>query len=129
SILGPYSNQGTCAGVPTSDRSPAGGPPGPLGSGVPGLCISYPALIRHAFYPALHQNTNQHLQGCYTDGRADIHPNQCVGTPAITMLNPDGTLNTTNIPDPFDGYVLTPVAGGCITVTCLTDTNQFSQME
>jgi cytochrome c peroxidase len=129
SILGPYSNQGTCAGVPTADRSPAGGPPGPLGSGVPGLCISYPALIRHAFYPALHQNTSQHLKGCYTDGRADIHPNQCVGTPAITMLNPDGTLNTTNTADPFDGYVLTPAAGGCTTVTCLTDTNQFSQME
>ena len=52
SILGPYSNQNGsgCAALPTADRSPEGGPPTALGAGVPGLCITYRALIRHAFY-------------------------------------------------------------------------------
>src|SRR4029453_3364394 len=83
SILGPYSNQGgsDCAGLPAGDRSASysNAPVNVLNSGKPGLCISYPALIRHAFYPALHQNVGQvrHFIGCYTDGRADIHPNQC----------------------------------------------------
>jgi cytochrome c peroxidase len=127
SILGPYSNQGgsACASLPAADRSPQGGPATSLGVGVPGLCITYAALIRHGFYPALHQNTAAHLNGCYTDGRPDIHSNQCVGTPAITLLNPDGTLNTTNTADPFDGYVLTIAANAA----SATDTNQFTQME
>src|SRR5207253_250348 len=58
SILGRYSNQNgsACGTLPTADRSPAGGPPTALGTGVPGLCISYPALIRHAFYSALYSN-------------------------------------------------------------------------
>src|SRR5437762_1357785 len=75
SILGRYSNQGgsACAGLPAADRSGNGTA---TAANKPGLCISYPALIRHAFYPALHSNTGQHLNGCYTDGRADIHPNQ-----------------------------------------------------
>jgi cytochrome c peroxidase len=125
SILGPYSNQGgsACGALPAADRSGA-----PSGTGVPGLCISYAGLIRHAFYPALWQNTASHLNGCYTDARADIHPNQCAGTAAIPILdNPftAPTLNTTNTADPFDGYVLT-LAGGAASPT---DTNQFTQME
>jgi cytochrome c peroxidase len=110
-VLGPYSNQGgsLCAGLPASDRSPAGGTPTTLGAGVPGLCISYPALIRSAFYPALHNNANRHLNGCYTDGRPDIHPNQCAA----------------GINDPFDGYVLSIANGAAVA----TDTNQFTQME
>jgi cytochrome c peroxidase len=126
SIIGPYSNQNgsACASLPAADRSPQGGPATTLGTDVPGLCITYAALVRHGFYPALHQNTSQHLVGCYTDG-SSIHPNQCAGTPAITILNPDGTLNNTNTADPFDGYVLT-VAGG---PSVATDTNSFTQME
>jgi cytochrome c peroxidase len=127
SILGRYSNQGgsACAALPAAERSPAGGPPTALGAGVPGLCISYPALIQHAFYPALHSNTAQHLNGCYTDGRADIHPNQCAaGTVAIPVLSGGAVVNSAA--DPFDNYVLQgPVAGAALA----TDTNQFSQME
>jgi cytochrome c peroxidase len=134
SILGRYSNQNgsACAGLLAADRSPAGGPPTVLGAGVPGLCISYPALIRHAFYPALYQNTSQHLNGCYTDGRADIHPNQCGTTyngityPAatISVLDPDGVIRAHNN-DPFDDFVLNIASGPAIAA----DTNQFSQME
>ena len=133
SILGRYSNQGgsACAALPAADRSPQGGPATALGAGVPGLCITYAALIRHAFYPALHGNTAVHLNGCYTDGRADIHPNQCAaGSVAIPVLasNPDGTGGhvVNSAADPFDNFVLQgPVAGAAPT----TDTNQFSQME
>jgi len=131
SILGRYSNQGgsACAALPISDLSPAGTvvrPP--LASGKPGLCISYAGLIRHAFYPALHSNTTQHFNGCYTDGRPDIHPNQC-GTgiyPAasIQVLDSNGTVNAHNN-DPFDQYVLNLAAGAA----SATDTNQFSHME
>jgi cytochrome c peroxidase len=127
SILGRYSNQGgsACAALPATDRSPAGGPPTATGLGVPGLCISYPALIRHAFYPALHSNITQHLNGCYTDGRADIHPNQCAaGSVAIPVLSGGAVVNSSA--DPFDNYVLQgPVAGAAVA----TDSNQFTQME
>jgi cytochrome c peroxidase len=124
SILGPYSNQNgsRCASLPAGDRSPAA-----LGAGVPGLCITYNALIRHAFYSALWQNTLSHLDGCYTDGRPDLHPNQCGnGSPAasIETLDPDGTVRAHNN-DPFDGYVLN-INGGAADAT---DTNQFTQME
>ena len=105
SVIGPYSNQGgsACASVAVGDRSP-----GSPAAGKPGLCISYPGLIRNAFYPALHQSTGAHLVGCYSDGAA-FHPNQCA--PGVV--------------DPFDGYVLTPASGAADP----TDTNQFTQME
>jgi hypothetical protein len=85
-------------------------------------------LIRHAYYPALRQNTASHLNGCYTDGRPDIHPNQC-GTgiyPAasIATLDPDGVVRTHNN-DPFDSYALNIAAGAASPI----DTNQFTQME
>ena len=130
SILGPYSNQGgsACGSLPAGDRSPEGGPATATGPNVPGLCITYAALIRHSFYPALHSNIAGHLNGCYTDARPDIHPNQCgTGTnpaAAITVLDPNGTVNAHNN-DPFDGYVLA-VAGG---PSLATDTNSFTQME
>jgi cytochrome c peroxidase len=142
SVMGPYSNQNgsACAALPAADRSPAGGPPTALGVGVPGLCISYPALIRHAFYPALWQNAAQHFVGCYTDAFvADgqplnaavlaVHPNQCgtTGFPAASVqaLDADGVVRAHNN-DPFDTFVLgAPVAGAA----SLTDTNQFTQME
>jgi len=127
SVLGRYSNQNgsACGALPTADRSPAGGPPTTLGAGVPGLCISYPALIRHAFYAVLHNNTAQHLNGCYTDGRADIHPNQCAGgSVAIPVLAGSTVVNSSA--DPFDNFVLQgPIAGAATA----SDTNQFSQME
>jgi len=128
SVLGPYSNQfgSLCAGLPAADRSP-----GTPAAGKPGLCISYPGLIRQAYYPALWQNTGSHLNGCYTDGDLVNHPNQCAaGSVAIPVLNHDplkGPIETVinSSADPFDGYVLTPAAGA----VALADTNQFSQME
>jgi cytochrome c peroxidase len=141
SVMGPYSNQNgsACASLPARDRSPEGGPPAALGVGVPGLCISYPALIRHAYYPALHQNKGQHLVGCYTDafvadGQAlnpaivAVHPNQCgtTGYPAASVmaLDADGVVRSHNN-DPFDTFVLNPATGPALA----TDTNQFTQME
>jgi len=131
SIMGRYSNQNgasiDCTSLAVADRS--GSWSGTAVPGKPGLCISYQGLIRHAFYPALHQNTSQHLNGCYTDARADIHPNQCGTSPypaaSIAVLDPSGTVVSNNN-DPFDGYVLnidTSVAADP------TDTNQFTQME
>jgi cytochrome c peroxidase len=125
SLLGVYSNQGgsLCAGLAPSDRSP--GSPAP---GRPGLCISYPGLIRQAFYPALWRNVSgMHLVGCYTDGNAILHPNQC-GTgsyPAadVQVLENGAVVGHNN--DPFDGYVLTAAAGA----VDAADTNQFRQME
>jgi cytochrome c peroxidase len=132
SILGPYSNQNggstacSAASLATADRS--GSWSGTNVAGKPGLCISYAGLIRRAFYPALHNNTTQHLNGCYTDGRPDIHPNQC-GTGAnpaasIRTLDLDGQVRAHNN-DPFDGYVLNIASGAANP----TDTNQFTQME
>jgi cytochrome c peroxidase len=129
SILGRYSNQGgsACASLLAGEASGDGS--GTTALGKPGLCISYPALIHHAFYPALHTNTTQHFNGCYTDGRPDIHPNQC-GTgiyPAasVAVLDPDGVVRTRNN-DPFDQYALNLDATGPASPT---DTNQFTQME
>lgn len=81
SMLGPYSNQGgsACAALPVYDRSPSWSAVGVAGT--PGLCISYPALIRSAFYPQLWAARNRHLNGA-----------------------PDPT-------DPFDGYSLTIANG------------------
>ena len=122
SVLGPYSNQGgfLCAGLAAADRSP-----GTTAAGKPGLCISYPGLIRQAFYPALWRNVSStHLNGCYTDGNAALHPNQCLaGSVAIPVLS-DGAV-VDSAADPFDGYVLTPAAGA----VNAADTNQFRQME
>jgi len=120
-VIGPYSNQGgsACASVPIDDVSPAGAGVLPtLAPGKPGLCISYPGLIRQAFYPALWQPALAHLNGCYTDGRPDIHPNQC-GTTVGTTVYPAAA------PDPFDGFVLSIATGAASP----TDTNQFTHME
>jgi hypothetical protein len=122
SVLGPYSNQGgsACAGLVASDRSP--GSPTP---GKPGLCISYPGLIRQAFYPALWQGSNgRHLTGCYTDGNTTLHPNQCaVGTVAVPVLSSTGVVNRPA--DPFDNYVLS-IAPGPVDPA---NTNEFTLME
>jgi len=127
SVIGPYSNQGgsLCGGLAAEDRSP-----GTPAAGKPGLCISYPGLIRQAYYPALWRNvSNMHLNGCYTDSRPDIHPNQCVGTPAIPVLAHPGpgvdTFDPANTADPFDGYVLTAAAGAVDPA----NRDQFRQME
>jgi hypothetical protein len=131
SLLGPYSNQGgasaACTALAAADRS--GSWSGTNVPGKPGLCISYAGLIRQAYYKPLWQNTNAHLNGCYTDGRADIHPNQCGTGPypaaAIPALDATGSIISPNN-DPFDGYVLQgPVPGAAVA----TDTNQFTQME
>jgi hypothetical protein len=106
-VLGPYSNQ---PGNPSPSPLCSGAALTARAAGKPGLCTSYNSLIQAAFYPTLHNNTSQHLNGCYTDGRPDIHPNQCASS--VT-------------PDPFDGYVLTPAADPALAA----DTNQFTQME
>jgi cytochrome c peroxidase len=121
SILGPYSNQGgsACAALPLADRSP-----GIPAAGKPGLCISYPGLIQRAFYPALWRNTSWHLSGCYTDGRSDIHPNQCAtGSVGIPVLSGGAVVNGSA--DPFDSYVLTASSGQA----AAGNTDQFTQME
>jgi cytochrome c peroxidase len=124
SVLGPYSNQ---PGNPT---------PSPLCSGTkavgkPGLCVSYKTLIQSAFYPQLWHNNSQHLNGCYTDGDATRHPNQCaagsVAIPVLQDVNADGNGDVVvdSSADPFDNYVLT-IAGGAASAA---NTTQFSQME
>ncbi len=120
SFLGPYSNQGgsACGGLAAADRSP--GTPAP---GKPGLCINYPALIRAAFFPALYSNTTQHLDGCFTDRRPDIH-NQCApGTVSIPVFNGSAVVNSAA--DPFDNFVLFPAPGAANPL----DRTQFTQME
>jgi hypothetical protein len=66
------------------------------------------------------------LNGCYTDGRADIHPNQCSNDAAheVQVLDSDGVVRG-HANDPFDQYEL-DLAGGPVSAT---DTNQFTQME
>jgi cytochrome c peroxidase len=125
SVMGLYSNQGgsACGGLPAADRSGNGTP---TSVGKPGLCISYPGLIRRAFYSALWQNTSMHLNGCYTDNRPDLHANQCANnTVAIPVLNNAGTAVVNSSADPFDNYVLS-IAGGA---AAPTDRDQFTQME
>jgi cytochrome c peroxidase len=111
SVLGLWSNQG---GTECAARGRA------TAAGKPGLCTTYTELIQESFYPSLWQNTTSHLVGCYTDGDATLHPNQCAGTPPIPTRT-----NEANTADPFDGYVLTPAAGEAVA----SDTNQFTQME
>ena len=128
SVLGPYSNQGgsACAGLAPADRSP-----GATAPGKPGLCISYPGLVRQAFYPALWGRAGRHLDGCYTDGKPEIHPNQCGATSngvtypaaAIRVLSSGAVVESPA--DPFDGYVLSVANGAAVK----DDTNQFTQME
>ena len=117
SVLGIYSNQGGsgCGGLPAVDRVAGAGPTAP---GKPGLCISYPGLIRRAFYPALWQNGTTHLDG------SPVAPEPI---PVLLDTNADGNGDTLGevATDPFDGYVLT-IANG---PAAATDTNQFSQME
>ncbi len=125
SVLGPYSNQGgaACSGLAVADRSASYDPTtNPSAPGKPGLCISYPGLIRQAFYPALWQNMGRHLNGCYSTG---TNTPQCAGTPPIPVLAANGTVDTANTADPFDNYVLT-IAAGAVDPNA---TNQFRQME
>jgi cytochrome c peroxidase len=124
SVLGRYSNQGgsACASLPLLDRVTLAAPA--TATGKPGLCISYPALIRRAYYNELWQSGNRHLNGCYTNGQ---NTPACAGNavPDIPILVNGTTLDLSNHNDPFDGYVLNianaPSNPG--------NTNQFSQME
>jgi cytochrome c peroxidase len=106
SILGEWSNQGgsSCASLAAGDRSGDG----TTAAGKPGLCISYPALVRAAFFPALWQNTSSHLNGA--------------STPCTSAVN--GELTPAGC-DPFDGYSLTPATSPADPA----NTSQFTQME
>jgi len=132
SVIGLYSNQGgsACADLDLSEYSGDGS--GTTAAGKPGLCISYPALIRRAFYTALWVNTDDHLNGCYTDGDTELHPNQCApGSVAIPVLQDAGAggfaddIVVDSPADPFDNYVLMLASGAADPA----DTNQFTQME
>lgn len=126
SVLGPYSNQ---PGNPNPDCSADALASRAIGK--PGLCRNYRYLIRNAFYNTLWNNTTQHLNGCYTDGDAVRHPNQCAaGSVAIPVLQDtdgdgNGDVVVNSSADPFDNYVLSIAPGPADPA----DTNQFAQME
>lgn len=99
SVLGPFSNQGgsqcQALGRPTA-------------AGRPGLCLGYRELIQQAFFPALWQNTGEHLNGAVA---------RCTSA-SNGVVSPAGC-------DPFDGFVLTLAAGPASPTNRL----QFTQME
>src|SRR4029453_15458384 len=121
SVIGIYSNQGgsACGGLAGAERSSAT----PTAAGKPGLCITYPGLIKRAFYAGLWRNTTMHLDGCYTDGNVTDHPNLCAaGSVAIPVPSSAGTAVVDSAVDPFDNYVLSePKALAAVA----GDTNQF----
>jgi cytochrome c peroxidase len=133
SVLGLYSNQGgsACAGLAAVNRVVGSGPTAP---NKPGLCISYPGLIRLAYYPALWNSAQAHVHGCFSSGTnipqcgpAAAAPPYAEETPvtvAIPVLQNGAVVESTN--DPFDGYVLTAHMDG---PPDPTDTNEFSHME
>ena len=104
SRLGIFSNQGGALC-----------PAGATAPGKPGLCISYPDLIRMAFARSFWHNNGSRLNGCFTD--PDANP----ATPQPQPACPAGTPH-----DPFDGYVLRTITTGSVSAT---NTNQFNQME
>jgi cytochrome c peroxidase len=121
SVLGPYSNQ---PGNPAPRGTPA--QLAQRAAGKPGLCVSYRDLIRASFYPSLWNNTSQHLNGGYTDGRLPAGTPRAIPVLQDTDGDGDGeTLDETNTDDPFDHYVLT-IANGSVLPA---NRNQFSQME
>jgi cytochrome c peroxidase len=129
SVLGRYSNQGgsACASLPPVDRViPVGSSTSsPTFVGRPGLCISYPALIRRAYYNELWQSANKHLDGCFTNGNAPAcGSSNALPVPHIAVLA-NGTTLIDSPSDPFDGYVLN-IANG---PSNANNTNQFTQME
>ncbi len=130
SVLGRYSNQGgaACASLPAAQKSAGGMTLAALGK--PGLCISYPAMIQIAYYPALWGNTVMHLNGSTTapppgtpgaDDPIGIPILNSVGAVVDLTADPDPAKRT----DPFDGYSLTAAAGAANPA----DTSQFTQME
>ncbi|MEP6995258.1 MAG: hypothetical protein ABI968_12100, partial [Acidobacteriota bacterium] len=115
SVLGPFSGQRSTYNGPI-DRP-----------GRPGLNVSYEDLIKASYFPKLWANAGQHFNGCYTDGNAALHPNQCsaVGVSvSIPVLSGGNVVNSAA--DPFDGFVMsTPVTAAAVAA----DTNQFRQLE
>jgi hypothetical protein len=99
SRLGPFSNRGgsvcTALGRPTNINKP-------------GLCISYPDLIKLAFARQFWNRQNRHLNGAAA---------VCTGVEDGFPV-PAGC-------DPFDGYALSVANGAAST----TNTNQFTHME
>lgn len=129
SVLGLYSNQGgsACAGLPAIDRVLGANGTAP---NKPGLCISYPGLIRRAFYPGLWQSVVTSFEGCYAGAPGSpqsLNTPQCApGTVvAIPTFDESTGMVVDRAFDPFDGYVITPEFG----LPTPTDTNEFSQME
>jgi len=104
SRLGRWSNQG-------GNRCIALGRP--TLPGMPGLCTTYPEMIRAAFVNRLWNSGNRHLVGTTVPMDNDCEPGEQIEA------------GMTPTCDPFDGYVL-EVANG---VADPTDTNQFTHME
>jgi cytochrome c peroxidase len=70
SVLGPFSNQGgsLCAKLEEEKRlsvQTSEPPKPPPADGKPGLCLSYPELIKLAFREELWENDEEHLEGAY----------------------------------------------------------------
>jgi cytochrome c peroxidase len=103
SRLGPFSNQGgsVCTAL--------GRPVAPL---KPGLCISYPDLIRLAFGRQFWNRTNRGLQGvsalCQTVANGQLVPPNC---------------------DPFDSFRLQIINANTTTPGFRVNRNMFTQME
>lgn len=112
SVLGPYSNQPGNAAPVCSSLAALGN----RAVGKPGLCVSYPDLVRAAYYPRLWNNGDMHLNGSSTAPA----PIPILG---IDTLGADALASATK--DPFDGYSLS-IANGA---AAAADTNQFRQME
>jgi len=111
SRIGRWSNQGgsACAGLPPGDWSGDG----MTAVGKPGLCISYPAMIRGAFPNRLWNSANRHLNGTPVPMDNSCDPGEQI----------EGGMTPTC--DPFDGYVL-EIANGA---AAPANTSQFTQME
>ncbi|MEA3274431.1 MAG: hypothetical protein U9Q81_03880 [Pseudomonadota bacterium] len=105
SRLGRWSNQG---GIGCNNLGR------PTEAGKPGLCITYPELIKRAFRDELWNNATQHLAGTSVPMNNDCHPGEQIHEQGITPTC-----------DPFDGYVIEIANNPAVPA----DTNQFTQME
>ncbi len=106
SRLGRWSNQG-------GSQCAVDFPLRPTAPGKPGLCITYPEMIRAAFANRLWNSGDRHLVGTSVPMDNECEPGEEI------------ELGMTPTCDPFDGYVLEIATGAADPA----DTNQFTQME
>ena len=82
SVLGPYSEPAGDRLRPEPLATSARQRPGTNVDGKPGPA-SARGVHRRSFFPACGTNVGTHLNGCYTDGDATLHPNQCGTLPEL----------------------------------------------